>query len=1180
MERATVGQKITSGDSAGPTQNTPRPRVLLVDDQPARLLTYEAILEGVGVECVRAHSGKEAFEKLLRSSFALILLDVSMPEMDGFETASLIRKHPRFEQTPIIFVTGVHVSELDSLRGYEVGAIDYISVPIVPEILRSKVALLVELYRRRAELETLNRDLESTRLRLEAERSKTLATSQLQLRESEARYRTIFEHPLALTVVLEAVRNDMGDIADWHYVDANANAIRALGHAREALLNMRLSEVEPERVEFLMPLCCRVLAERTPQRYEMQFGAADYLMCLFPMGEDTVVHSGIDITTRTRVEREVRRRSEVDRAEKEWLTAVLNSMNEEVYFTDTQKRYTYANPAALREFGHECLEGVEVEKIAADLVILRPDGTPRPIEESPPLRSLSGEVIREEEQTVLIPRTGELRHRQVSAAPVRNRTGKIIGSVSVVRDITDQRRAGAVLRLRDARSTTLLTLADRFRSLNSPGDLAFAAAEILGNTLTASHCGYGTVDPETETIRIERDWWAPGVPSLAGVLHFRDYGSYIDDLKRGDTVVCADAEQDIRTADTADALKLIGACSFVNMPIMERGRVVAVFFVSYASPRPWSEEELAFIRDVAERTRIAVERRRSEQSLATDLEVTRRLRDLSARLVAEGDVQVLIDEILAAAVTITNADGGTLQLLDPTTQELKFAAVKGLDPALIASFERVSVRSQSSCGQALSSGQRAWVEFDVPENEDPDGSLRRHAAYGLRSAQSTPLISRSGRVLGMVSTHWRERRTLSDRDGQFLDLLSRQAADLIERTQAEEDLRRSEHQLREADRRKDEFIAMLAHELRNPLVPIRTGVELLKRVREHPDMIDSVRPMMERQIGHMVRMIDDLLDVSRITSGRLELHCQAVTLSSLVGTAIELNREAITAGNHTFTVNLPEPRWILNVDPTRFAQVISNLLQNAAKFTPAGGRISLDATIKPEEGEIPAELVLKVIDSGEGISAATLPRIFDLFAQASTTNVGSRTGLGIGLALARRLVEMHGGFIEARSAGVNQGSEFTIRLPAPRSLQPESAPRARIDQALKGLRVLVVDDNTDAADSVGMLLGAMGCSVRVVYDGLSALVAMADFNAAVILLDIGMPGMDGYETCRRIREKWGAHVVVVAITGWGQQSDKRSALQSGFDAHITKPADPIKLEQVLCALSKRMVETNPIPKSQ
>jgi CheY-like chemotaxis protein len=206
-----------------------------------------------------------------------------------------------------------------------------------------------------------------------------------------------------------------------------------------------------------------------------------------------------------------------------------------------------------------------------------------------------------------------------------------------------------------------------------------------------------------------------------------------------------------------------------------------------------------------------------------------------------------------------------------------------------------------------------------------------------------------------------------------------------------------------------------------------------------------------------------------------------------------------------------------------------------------------------------------VVDSGEGISDVMLPRVFDLFAQASTASQGGRSGLG--LAIARRLVEMHGGSIEARSAGMDQGSEFTIRLPAPRNIQTQNAAPSRRDEALKGLPVLVVDDNPDAADSVGMLIEAMGCSVRVTYDGASGLDTLANFKAAVILLDIGMPGLDGYETCRRIREKWGTQVRVVAITGWGQESDKRSAVRAGFDAHITKPADPAKLEEIIRTLS-------------
>ena len=801
-----------------------RPNILMVDDQPARLLTYESILEGVGVTCVRALSGREALERLLRQDFALILLDVSMPEMDGFETARLIREHPRFERTPIIFVTGIHTSQLDTLRGYEAGAIDYIPVPIVPEILRSKVALLVELYRRRSELERLNRELEITRARLEAESHSSREESRVHLEESERRYRAIFEHPALLTVVLEAVRDATGTIVDWRYRDANANALELLNRPRQSILGGLLSEILPDRAERLGSLYARVLNTMAPYRYEAQLGDTNFLISLFPLGENTVVSSGLDITARIRVEREAQRASDADRAEKEWLAAVLNSMNEEVYFTNTEKRYTYANPAALREFGHTLVENLDVESIVRQLEVLRPDGSPRPMSEAPPLRALEGEVIRGEEQLVRVPRTGELRHRQVSSAPVRSSDGEIIGSVSVVRDITDQRRIDAELR---------------------------AGAQ----------------------------------------------------------------------------------------------------------------------------------------------------------------------------------------------------------------------------------------------------------------------------------------------------------------------------QLRDADRRKDEFIAMLAHELRNPLVPIRTGVELLKNAREQPQLLDSIRPMMERQIGHMVRMIDDLLDVSRITSGKIELQRRAVTLASVVGSAIEANRAAIDTKGLDLTVNLSEPHWTLDVDPTRFAQVISNLLQNAAKFTPRGGRITVAVTVEHAAGPRP-EVILKVADSGIGISAEMLPRVFDLFAQAPHHGHSAQSGLGIGLALARRLVEMHGGSIEAHSDGVGSGTEFTVRMPAPRGVDFKAAESDTDQQTLENIRVLVIDDNRDSADATAMFVGGKGAVTQVAYDAESGLTALPEFQPDVVLLDIGMPVIDGYEVCRRIRQFPGANIGVVAITGWGQQQDKQRASHAGFNAHLTKPADPVELEKVIRSLAR------------
>jgi PAS domain S-box-containing protein len=257
--------------------------------------------------------------------------------------------------------------------------------------------------------------------------------------ENERRHRAIFENPFDLIAVLDAVRDTQGTIVDWRYTDANANWVRALGRPRDQLLGRTVGEVMPARAAELIPLYARVLRQSRPEQYEERTGKTDVLISLFPIGRDSIVTSGVDISARIRVEAEVRRLLEVNRGEREWLSALLNSMTEEVYFADSQKRYTYANPAALREFGHETVEGVDIEEIVSQLEVLRPDGTPRPFSEAPPVRALAGEVVRDEEQIVRIPRTGELRHRQVSSAPVRDSGGTIIGSVSVVRDVTDKR---------------------------------------------------------------------------------------------------------------------------------------------------------------------------------------------------------------------------------------------------------------------------------------------------------------------------------------------------------------------------------------------------------------------------------------------------------------------------------------------------------------------------------------------------------------------------------------------------------------------------------------------------------------------------------------------------------------------------------------------------------------------
>ena len=397
------------------------------------------------------------------------------------------------------------------------------------------------------------------------------------------------------------------------------------------------------------------------------------------------------------------------------------------------------------------------------------------------------------------------------------------------------------------------------------------------------------------------------------------------------------------------------------------------------------------------------------------------------------------------------------------------------------------------------------------------------------------------------------------------------AADISDHKFTEAALRLSEEQLIESDRRKDEFLAVLAHELRNPLAPIRTGLELIRLGSDSRDAVERVRRMMERQIGHMVRLVDDLLDVSRITSGKIQLQRGVRQLASLVQSALEANRAALQEARLELSVDVPEkPIW-LDVDATRFVQVLSNILHNAVKFTNPGGRVALMATVMRDAGRADGELVLSVTDSGVGIPSDMLPRVFDLFVQGESAVDRPHGGLGIGLALARRLMDLHGGSIQASSDGPGRGSTFTVRMAVARdpSLDDDTADGTN-RRTMISSRVLVIDDNVDAADTTAMLVEALGGSVAVAYDGEAGIAQAVAFRPRVVLLDLGMPGIDGYETCRRMRQALGAQVFIVALTGWGQEQDKDEALRAGFDAHLTKPADPAALEQLLEAAEPRV----------
>ncbi len=365
--------------------------------------------------------------------------------------------------------------------------------------------------------------------------------------------------------------------------------------------------------------------------------------------------------------------------------------------------------------------------------------------------------------------------------------------------------------------------------------------------------------------------------------------------------------------------------------------------------------------------------------------------------------------------------------------------------------------------------------------------------------------------------------------------------------------------LKEADSRKDEFLATLAHELRNPLAPIRNGLQILRMAPEGP-RAEDVRGMMDRQLTHMVRLIDDLLDVSRVSRGRIDLRRVRMSLQAAVNSALETSRPLIEGNEHRLVLDIPEaPLWV-DGDLTRLAQVVSNLLNNAAKYTPAGGEIRL--TVREQNGHADIE----VADNGVGIEADMLPRVFDLFAQADRHLDRSQGGLGIGLALVSKLVEMHGGTSRAVSDGPGKGSTFTISLPLideQGEALGEALQKAQAKTAAP-MKVLIVDDNVDSAQTSLWMLDLMGHKGTVAHEGVRALEIAQDLNPDVVLLDIGMPGMDGYEVCRQLRQMPEMkNKTVIAQTGWGQESDRQKAFAAGFDHHITKPVSLDLLTQLL-----------------
>ena len=552
------------------------------------------------------------------------------------------------------------------------------------------------------------------------------------------------------------------------------------------------------------------------------------------------------------------------------------------------------------------------------------------------------------------------------------------------------------------------------------------------------------------------------------------------------------------------------------------------------------------------------EQKKSEES-------SRFLAEASAALAAVVDYESTLGKVAGhavpffadwCAVDMAQADGSRRRLATVHRDPSKVRVANELD-------HRYPPRQDDPYGpsQVLRTGEPEMVaeitDAILVTLAQDEGHLRILRELGLRSYICVPLSLR-GRMLGTITFIMAE----SGRRYEASDLTL--AKDLVDRAAVATENAQLYGELREADRRKDEFIALLAHELRNPLAPLRNGLQVMRLAGGDQNAIAQARDMMDRQLGHMVRLIDDLLDVSRISQNKMELRRTRLVLTDVVNSAVETVRPAIEAAGHELTLSLPPQPVLLDADLTRLAQVFSNLLANSAKYTERGGRIWLAAEVRG------ANVVVTVRDTGIGIPPESLPRIFDMFSQVDRSIERSSGGLGIGLALVKGLVQMHDGTVTAASEGQGNGSTFTVNLPAlGRQTEPLAASPPDEGQAAAGprRRILVVDDNRDAAMSMAMMLTLMGNDVRTAHDGVEAVESAERFRPQVILMDVGMPRLNGLDATRRIREQpWGKGMTIIALTGWGQDADRVQSKDAGCDGHLVKPVNAPDLEKLLTEL--------------
>jgi PAS domain S-box-containing protein len=693
-----------------------------------------------------------------------------------------------------------------------------------------------------------------------------------------------------------------------------------------------------------------------------------------------------------------------------------------------------------------------------------------------------------------------MRWHLIRAQPVRDAGGRVNKWLGTATDIHEVKEA-------NERAAFLLGLSTELTRIRNPQELVCTAMARLRERLEASRVTLAEIDEEHAEAIVLRQ--AEGNDLHIETAHLPNVHleGLATDSRLGLTTVVRDARVDVRTVPIYGRLfEPQHVNAYISAPLLVGGSLVALLSAVQERPRDWTESEVELVNRVADIVWPALEKARADRRIAMSEERLRLAQAVAQIGAWEWDPQLQTMSFSPESHELFGFPLGSADL-----NEQWFANIDGQDVGMV----------RSMLDECSSSGA-SEIEYRY-----------RHPMHGSRW-----IYSKAGLV-----EH--------DSDRYVVGI----SMDVTERRQAEETLK-------EVNQRKDEFLAMLAHELRNPLAPIRNAAQILNVHAAGKPQLEWVRAVIERQTRHLVRLVDDLLDVSRMVRGQIVLQKSAVELGEVVRHAVETSRPLIRMRKHRLAVKLPEEPVKLDADLTRLAQVLANLLNNSAKYTDEGGEISLEASA--HDGLV----MIRVQDNGPGISHALLPHVFEMFTQADRTLDRAQGGLGIGLTLVKRLVEMHGGSVEAHSEGPGRGAEFTVCLPVLEAQEEPmhvAIPHDTGDGlARAALRILVVDDNVDAADSIAILLSMEGHQTQTVNSAHDALVAATEFRPDVVLLDIGLPEMDGYEVARRLRSQNAIEQMrLVAVTGYGQPADRARAQAAGFDKHLVKPVEPQALNEFL-----------------